>query len=222
MCEKNNKPFMIPYSTYRIINHTELCECCLTAANDYQINKGHLQFDGDIHPDLEFITYFTHNQVILDILNFSYHVEISTQITKQTGTLIEDVPRFNLPELQWYVNAKEDMPNIYDNSVPVIDVELTRFLEDVTEKIEEYRYMDIEEWVIAQRQFMKEGKWWQRIQFMTAILGALCWVVVIALCCCYKKLIIAMILSSQRLEEFELIKAMPSGADAAPTLSPHI
>ena len=69
---------------------------------------------------------------------------------------------------------------------------------------------------------MKEGKWWQRMQFVTAILGALCWVVAIALCCCYKKLIIAMILSSQRLEEFELIKTISPGADSAPTLPPHI
>ena len=29
MCEKSQKSFVIPYSTYHIINHTELCECSL-------------------------------------------------------------------------------------------------------------------------------------------------------------------------------------------------
>ena len=53
ICEKNNKPFTIPYSTYLIINHTELCECSLTVAYDYQINKGHLRCERDIHSDSE-------------------------------------------------------------------------------------------------------------------------------------------------------------------------
>ena len=202
-----------------------MCECSLTAAYDYQINKANLQCKGDIQPDSEFITYFAHNQAILDILNSSFNIEITKQMTDQIGTLTVNVLRFNLPELQWYENSKEDMPSIYDSSVPVIDVELVRFLEDVSDQIEDYGYTDIEEWVIAQRQFanyMKEGEWWQRMQFVTAILGTLCWIVAIAICCCYKKLIITTILSSQRLEEFELIKTIPPGVDAAATLQPHI
>ena len=84
---------------------------------------------------------------------------------------------------------------------------------------------DIEEWVIAQKQFttfMKEGEWWQRMQFVTAILGTLCWIVTILLCMCYKKMIIATILSLQKLEEFKIIKSIPTHVEAAPTLPPHV
>ena len=38
VCETSQRPFTIPYSTYRVTNHTELCECALSAGYEYQIN----------------------------------------------------------------------------------------------------------------------------------------------------------------------------------------
>ena len=95
------------------------------------------------------------------------------------NTLTEDVPRLNLPELQWYKPSEEELQRVYNSTAPVVDVELTRFLEDIKDNIDEWRYTDIEEWVIAQKQFttyIREGEWWQRMQFVTAILGTLCWI----------------------------------------------
>ena len=225
LCDKSQKPFVIPYSTYRIINHTELCECSLTAAYDYQINKAQVECEEDGHQDTEFVTYFAHNQAIVDVLNYTFQVQIISQITEGTSTLTEDIPSLNLPELQWYTPSEEELQRVYDNTASVVDVELSRFLGDIKDNIEEWRYTDIEEWVIAQKQFatfMKEGEWWQRMQFVTAILGALCWIVAILICICYKKMIIATILSSQKLEEFDLVKTIPTRAEAAPTLPPHV
>ena len=102
MCEKSQKSFTIPYSTYCIINHTELCECSLTVAYNYQINKAHLQCTLDDQPTDEFTTYFVHNQAILDILNATYQIDLSSQFRDRTGTLTESIPQFNQPELQWY------------------------------------------------------------------------------------------------------------------------
>ena len=225
LCEKSQKPFVIPYSTYRIINHTELCECSLSAAYDYQINKAQVLCDINAQQDADFVTYFAHNQAIVDVLNSSFQVNIVNQLREGFNTLTEDIPRLNLPELQWYKPSEEELQRVYDSTAPVVDVELTRFLEDIKDSIDEWRYTDIEEWVIAQKQFttfMKEGEWWQRMQFVTAILGTLCWIVAILLCVCYKKMIIATILSSQKLEEFEIIKSIPTHVEAAPTLPPHV
>ena len=216
---------MIPYSTYRIINHTELCECSLSAAYDYQINKAQVLCDINAQQDAEFVTYFAHNQAIVDVLNSSFQVNIIDQLKERFNTLIEDIPRLNLPELQWYKPSEEELQRVYDSTAPVVDVELSRFLEDIKDSIDEWRYTNIEEWVIAQKHFitfMKEGEWWQRMQFVTAILGTLCWIVTILLCVCYKKMIIATILSSQKLEEFEIIKSIPTHAEAAPTLPPYV
>ena len=97
MCEKSQKPFAIPYSTHRIINHTKLCECSLTVAYKYQINKANLQCSLDDQPSDDFVTYFVHNQAILDVLKHSYGIDVSNQLGRQIGTLTEDIPQFNLP-----------------------------------------------------------------------------------------------------------------------------
>ena len=128
LCDKSQKPFVIPYSTYRIINHTELCECSLTAAYDYQINKAQVECEDDGHQDTEFVTYFAHNQAIVDVLNYTFQVQIISQIAEGTSTLTEDIPSLNLPELQWYTPSDEELQRVYDNTTSVVDVELSRFL----------------------------------------------------------------------------------------------
>ena len=140
----------------------------------------------DAQQDADFVTYFAHNQAIVDVLNYSFQVNILDQLKEGFNALTEDIPRLNLPELQWYKPSEEELQRVYDSTVPVVDVELTRFLEDIKDNIDERRYTDIEEWVIAQKQFttfMKEGEWWQRMQFITAILGTLCWIVAMSVMC---------------------------------------
>ena len=39
--------------------------------------------------------------------------------------LTEDIPQFNLPELQWYRVTDDDVPHVYSNASNVVDVELT-------------------------------------------------------------------------------------------------
>ena len=138
MCEKSQKPFAIPYSTYHIINHTELCECSRTAAYEYQIKKATLQCSLDEQLSDDFVTYFVHNQVILDILKYSHNIDISNQLGRQIGMLTENIPQFNLPELQWYRDTDEDVPHVYSNASNVVDVELTEFLYNVTQGIDNY------------------------------------------------------------------------------------
>ena len=102
---------------------------------------------------------------------------------------------------------------------------LRNFLYDVAQGIDDYMYTNIVEWTIAQCQFwtyMHDTEWWQKLQFVAAILGALCWIVAILICCCYKRMIIATILGSQKLEEFDLIKTMPTKVHTTPTLPPNV
>ena len=102
---------------------------------------------------------------------------------------------------------------------------LLSFFPDVAQGIDDYMYTNIAEWMIAQCQFwmyMKDVEWWQQVQFVAAILGALCWMVAILICGFYKHMIIATILGSQKLEELDLIKTMPTKTHAAPMLLPHV
>ena len=69
---------------------------------------------------------------------------------------------------------------------------------------------------------MSDAEWWQQMQIISAILGALCWIAIFVICCRYKKTIIGTILASQKLDEWQMVKTVPMKAEAAPTLHPDI
>ena len=96
-------------------------------------------------PSSDFVTYFVHNQAILDVLKHSHNIDISDQLGRQLGMLTEDIPQFNLPELQWYCVKEDEVPHVYSNTLNVVDVELTEFLYDVAQGIDDYMYTNIAE-----------------------------------------------------------------------------
>ena len=69
---------------------------------------------------------------------------------------------------------------------------------------------------------MKDAEWWQRMQFVSAILGMLCWVSIFVICCRYKKTIIATTLALQQLDEWQIVKTVPIKAEAGPTPRPDV
>ena len=89
----------------------------------------------------------------MDVLKHSYDIDVSNQFGRQIGTLTEDIPQFNLPELQWYRVNDDDVPHVYNNTSNVVDVELTKSLSNVAQGIDDYMYTNIAEWMIAQHQF---------------------------------------------------------------------
>ena len=101
VCDGSQRPFTIPYSTYRIINHTELCDCSLSADFDYQINKAQITCPEDYEADEEFKTYFAYNQAVADVLNSTFDLDISQELSEFTK-LSEDIPTYNLPTLNWF------------------------------------------------------------------------------------------------------------------------
>ena len=69
---------------------------------------------------------------------------------------------------------------------------------------------------------MKDAEWWQQMQFISAILGMLCWILIFIICCRYKKTIIATILALQQLDKWQIVKTVPIKAEAGPTLRPDV
>ena len=91
--------------------------------------------------------------------------------------LSEDIPTYNLPTLNWFPIDQNEFENVYDTGTPVVEVSLINMLKDVSEDIEERIYRNTEEWLIAQRDFytyMRQAEWWQMMQIICAVLGALC------------------------------------------------
>ena len=79
-CKDVSIVFEIEYSTYHILNRSELCKCSLTAGN-YLLSQTDTNCeDMPEARDGYFTTYYTFNKIILDLMTmkFDIHVDDST------------------------------------------------------------------------------------------------------------------------------------------------
>ena len=69
-CKDVNRTFDLEYSTYRILNRSELCECSLTAGN-YLLSQVASNCGGmKKAKDGFFTTYYAFNRIVLDVTQF--------------------------------------------------------------------------------------------------------------------------------------------------------
>ena len=121
-CKDVSRVFEIEYSTYRILNRSELCECSPTAGN-YLLSQTDTNC-GDM-PEVRdgyFTTYYTFNKIILDVITVKLDIQVDNRKITQSTLLHDDIPGYNLPTLEFMlppVNDDEDLilkeenPEIY-------------------------------------------------------------------------------------------------------------
>ena len=121
-CKDISRVFEIEYSTYRILNRSELCNCSLTAGN-YLLSQTDTNC-GDMPGarDSYFTTYYTFNEIILDIITVKFNIQVDDRTITQSTLLHDDIPGYNLLTVEFVlppVNDDEDLilkeesPEIY-------------------------------------------------------------------------------------------------------------
>ena len=121
-CKDVCRVFEIEYSTYHILNRSELCECSLTASN-YLLSQTDTNC-GDMPEarDGYFTTYYAFNKIILDIITVKFDIQVDNRTITQSTLLHDDIPEYNLLTLESVlppVNDNEDLileeenPGIY-------------------------------------------------------------------------------------------------------------
>ena len=121
-CKDVSRVFEIEYSTYRILDRSELCECSLTAGN-YLLSQTDTNC-GDMPEarDVYFTTYYAFNKIILDVITVKFDIQVDDRTITQSTLLHDDIPGYNLPTLEFVlppVNDDEDLileeenPEIY-------------------------------------------------------------------------------------------------------------
>ena len=89
-CKDISRVFEIEYSTYRILNRSELCECSLTAGNyllSYtNINCGNAPEARDGY----FTTYYSFNKIVLDVITEKFNIQVdeNTKLKPLYSTMI--------------------------------------------------------------------------------------------------------------------------------------
>ena len=120
-CKDVSRVFEIEYSTYRILNRLELCECSLTAGN-YLLSQTDTNCrDMPEARDSYFTTYYAFNKITLDIITVKFNIQVDDRTIIQSTLLDDDIPGYNLPTLEFVlppVNDNEDLilkenPEIY-------------------------------------------------------------------------------------------------------------
>ena len=96
------------FSTYRILNRSELCECSLTAGNyllSYtNINCGNIPEARDGY----FTTYYSFNKIVLDVITEKFDIQVDENTRNQAALLHDDIPGYDLPTID-FVNMTTDL-----------------------------------------------------------------------------------------------------------------
>ena len=103
-----SRVFEIEYSTYRILNRSELCKCLLTTGNyllSYtNINCGNAPEARDGY----FTTYYSFNKIILDVIMEKFDIQVDENTKTQATLLHDDIPGYNLPTIDFVQTSIDD------------------------------------------------------------------------------------------------------------------
>ena len=107
-CKDVSRVFEIEYSTYHILNRSELCECSLTADN-YLLSQTDTNCrDMPEARDGYFMTYYAFNKIILDIITVIFDIQVDDKTITQSTLLHDDIPGCNLLTLEFVLPPVDD------------------------------------------------------------------------------------------------------------------
>ena len=111
-CKDISRVFEIEYSTYHILNRSELCECSLTAGNyllSYtNINCGNAPEARDGY----FTTYYSFNKIVLDIITEKFDIQVDDNTKTQAALLHDDIPGYDLPTIDFVQTTTDNDEDI--------------------------------------------------------------------------------------------------------------
>ena len=111
-CKDVSRVFEIEYSTYRILNRSELCECSLTAGN-YLLSYTNINCGNAPEArDSNFTTYYSFNKIVLDIITEKFDIQVDENTKIQATLLNDNIPGYDLPTIDFVQTSKDDDEDI--------------------------------------------------------------------------------------------------------------
>ena len=107
-CKDVSRVSEIEYSTYHILNRSELCECSLTAGN-YLLSYTSINYRNTPEArDGYFITYYSFNKIVLDVITEKFNIQVDESTKTQATLLHDDIPGYDLPTIDFVQTSKEN------------------------------------------------------------------------------------------------------------------
>ena len=111
-CKDISRVFEIEYSTYRILNRSELCKCLLTAGI-YLLSYTNINCrNAPEARDGYFTTYYSFNKIILDIITKKFDIQVDENTKTQATLLHDDIPGYDLPTIDFVQTSTDDDEDI--------------------------------------------------------------------------------------------------------------
>ena len=100
-CKDICRVFEIEYSTYHILNRSELCECSLTADN-YLLSYTNINCrNAPEARDGYFTTYYSFNKIILDVIMEKFDIQVDENTKTQAALLHNDIPGYDFSTIDF-------------------------------------------------------------------------------------------------------------------------
>ena len=117
-CKDVYRVFKIEYSTYHILNRSELCKCSLTAGN-YLLNYTNIHCGNAPEArDGYFTTYYSFNKIVLDVMIKKFDIQVDENTRTQATLLHNDIPGYDLLTIDFVQTPKDD-----DEDVSILEEE---------------------------------------------------------------------------------------------------
>ena len=135
VCKDFYRTFDLEYSTYCILNRSELCECSLTAGN-YLRSQATSNCGGTPEAkDGFFTTYYAFNQIVLDTLMEKFNIQVDEDTVTQSQLLHSDIPGYDLPAINFVSPSEEaQKSHILEEQDAMIYTHLEKVLVHMTDK----------------------------------------------------------------------------------------
>ena len=107
-----SRVFEIEYSTYRILNRSELCECSLTTGN-YLLSYTNINCRNTPEArDSYFTTYYSFNKIVLDVITDKFDIQVDKDTKTQATLLHNDIPGYDLPTIHFVQKTTDNDEDI--------------------------------------------------------------------------------------------------------------
>ena len=112
-CKDVSQVFEIEYSTYRILNRSELCECSLTAGN-YLLSYTNTNCGNTPEArDGYFTTNYSFNKTVLDIITENFDIQVNKNTQTQAALLHDYIPGYDLPTIDFVQTSEDDDEDVF-------------------------------------------------------------------------------------------------------------
>ena len=165
VCKDADRIFGLEYSTYHVLNRSELCKCSLTAGNYLLSQTASKRGNFPEAKDGFFTTYYAFNKIELDVLMEKFNIQVDDNTITQSALLHSNILGYNLPALDFMSPPEKAQENqILEEEDSMIYTHLEKVLLHMIDEEDAKTFKSHDDYARNKRKFIQYLKYteiWQ-------------------------------------------------------------